>query len=1258
MLYRELVEFTPIETIIQLHESSKQDAAKDLVKTYEISEAMARKLNDLAFPQLQFDRASDNKGILIVGNYGTGKSHLMSVISAVAERAELTNLLTNTKVQESAKQIAGKFKVVRIEIGSVTRSLRDIILDEIQNALRSWGVDYQYSASNQLTNNKTILIESVAAFNEKYPDMGLLVVVDELLDYLSAREQHALILDLGFLRELGEVAKSCRFRFIAGLQESLFEAPRFSFVSEQLRRVRDRFEQITIAREDITYVVSQRLLKKTDAQKAKIREYLRKFAPLYKSMPERMDEFVNLFPIHPDYVEIFENLTIAEKRQVLKTFSVAIRDVLDMEVPVDQPGLISYDHYWKLIQDDPALRNIDDIAKVIEKSNILENLISNSYTRPNLKEMALRLIRALSVQRLTNLDVNSPLGVTAENLRDGLCLYLRLPPENKNADFLLDQVKVTLNEIIRTVQGQFIAHNHENEQYYLDITKSVDFDQKIHERGDAIDKVDLNMYFFDALRLALNLSDTTYLANYSIWFYELPWLGHNVMRPGYLFFGRPDERTTAQPPRDFYIFVLPPFLQQNWHDQQLADECIFHLTGLDDEFEAKIRLYAGARAMANESTEYRTQYANLSDAAFRNLMGWLREHAIEKLNVIFEGVDQPIKSILSQLRTTAIPSLEDLIRNVSAHLLQPEFEDRYPEYPKFTRLSQVVSENSRSTTAMEAIRSLCGRASQLGNAVLEGFGILDANGVIRPGNSTFAQHFLKRLQDLPEAQVVNRGDVIEEISAGLVPVEKDTHFKLEPEWVVVLLVALAYNGDIVLHLLNNEDIDASKVERVITHAMADLVNFRFYKRPKSIPMNSWISIFNGLGLPEGLLRDENTRERAVSELQSLVRVELDQVVKLIAQLEQGSRLWNTSIFSDRPTFVVEAGTVVGSDAPEVALSITDLLPGLRGYKQFLETLTIYKTVGMLNNLQLTQAQILEHLEYRSVVQRAHQLLDAVAQLQPLTSYLVEAQGNLPDEHPWVARAHQFQNTTLEALRKFGKGTQPFDVQQTLREINTLKTEYKHEYSIIHHDLVLTASSDDRRQRLQRDARYLTLHALSAIDLLAHSGDFSVIQQQLGGLIACRNFHDAVLDDSPTCPFCHLRPATQPATGNAEALLQRVDERLSQVLADWRAALVDNLSSATAQTSLAAMAPTERKPIEQFLKQPADAEDLPQGFVAAATQALHGIRAVTFNIELLVQALKAGGLPCTREELQSRFIQFLDVQMRGHDAGNTRLTLGE
>ena len=93
MKYGELIQFDPIETVVQLRDSGKEEEARRLVATYVISEDMAERLIDPVFAHLQFDRPQDNKGLLVVGNYGTGKSHLMSVLSAVAERADLASTL-------------------------------------------------------------------------------------------------------------------------------------------------------------------------------------------------------------------------------------------------------------------------------------------------------------------------------------------------------------------------------------------------------------------------------------------------------------------------------------------------------------------------------------------------------------------------------------------------------------------------------------------------------------------------------------------------------------------------------------------------------------------------------------------------------------------------------------------------------------------------------------------------------------------------------------------------------------------------------------------------------------------------------------------------------------------------------------------------------------------------------------------------------------------------------------------------------------
>lgn len=125
-------------------------------------------------------------------------------------------------------------------------------------------------------------------FGQAYPEHGLLLVVDELLDYLRARDDHEIILDLNFLREVGEVSKDLRFRFMAGVQEAIFDSPRFAFVADSIRRVKDRFEQILIVRNDVKFVVAERLLKKTAEQQAWIREYLMPFARFYGELNIRV----------------------------------------------------------------------------------------------------------------------------------------------------------------------------------------------------------------------------------------------------------------------------------------------------------------------------------------------------------------------------------------------------------------------------------------------------------------------------------------------------------------------------------------------------------------------------------------------------------------------------------------------------------------------------------------------------------------------------------------------------------------------------------------------------------------------------------------------------------------------------------------------------------------------------------------------------------------------------------------------------------
>jgi len=176
-----------VETAVQLRDADRESAAHQLVATYVVSDDMAEKLTAVLIPQIQFDQPADNKGFLVVGNYGTGKSHLMSVISAIAERAELLTGLTNPGVADAARRIAGKFKVARTELGA-TMDFREFVCSQLEEALAGWGIDYRFPPRDKIPNHKRAFEEMMSAFRGKYPEQGLLLVVDELLDYLKSRK--------------------------------------------------------------------------------------------------------------------------------------------------------------------------------------------------------------------------------------------------------------------------------------------------------------------------------------------------------------------------------------------------------------------------------------------------------------------------------------------------------------------------------------------------------------------------------------------------------------------------------------------------------------------------------------------------------------------------------------------------------------------------------------------------------------------------------------------------------------------------------------------------------------------------------------------------------------------------------------------------------------------------------------------------------------------------------------------------------------
>ena len=470
------------------------------------------------------------------------------------------------RVREAGQSIAGRFKVARTELGATTMDLRNFICSTLEGALETWGVEggFRFPPSDAIPNHKGAFEDMMAAFHGRYPDHGLLLAVDELLDYLRTRNDQQLVQDLNFLREVGEVCKDLRFRFIAGVQESVFDSARFAHVASSVRRVQDRFAQLRIAREDIKHVVAERLLKKSDEQRAKVTEYPAAVHPVLRAH-ER--EAGRLCAAVPGASGLHRHVRAAGRRgeapsaeDVLVGHGGQARRQASRGVPGPHRlrRLLGNAAHHAVLSVRPGSQGVADCSEVLEAR------IESAFTRPTYKPMALRIVHALSVHRLTHRDIHAPLGATAEELRDELCLYqagIEDMGSGEPDDDLRGQVETVLREIHRTVSGQFISSNRENGQYYLDLKKTEDLDAKLEDRAESLDPVQLNRHYYAALQRIMECTDDTYVAGYKIWEHELEWRERRASRLGYLFFGAPNERSTAVPPRDFYLYFLPPYEQ-------------------------------------------------------------------------------------------------------------------------------------------------------------------------------------------------------------------------------------------------------------------------------------------------------------------------------------------------------------------------------------------------------------------------------------------------------------------------------------------------------------------------------------------------------------------------------------------------------------------------------------------------------------------------------------------------------------------------
>jgi hypothetical protein len=959
-------------------------------------------------------------------------------------------------------------------------------------------------------------------------------------------------------------------------------------------------------------------------------------------MNERMDEFVRLFPVHPDYIDTFERVTAVEKREVLKTLSLAMKKLLDQKVPENRPGLIAYDSYWTNLRENPSFRAVPDIKAVIDCSQVLESRIEQAFTRPAYKPMALRIIHALSVHRLTTGDIYAPLGATAEELRDALCLYQPGIEDlgGDPADDLLSQVETVLREIHKTVSGQFISSNPDNRQFYLDLKKTDDFDALIEKRAESLDASQLDRYYYEALKRVMECTDQTYVTGYKIWQHELEWLEHKAARQGYLFFGAPNERSTAVPPRDFYLYFIQPFDPPHFKDEKKADEVFLRLTNTDEEFRTALTNYAAALDLASTSSGHaKATYESKATGFLRDLVGWLQKHMTDAFEVTYQGRTKSLvewakgKSIreLSGIASHERINFRDLVNTIAGIVLSAHFQDQAPEYPYF---SVLITGQNREQAAQDALRAIAGQnATRQATAVLDALELLDGER-LDPYRSKYAKHVLNILKKKGHGQVVNRSELIQD-DKGVEYMDKD-RYRLEPEWVAVVLAVLVYSGDLVLSIPGKK-FDATGLPQLAATSIDELAHFKHIERPKDWNLPALKALFELLGLTPGMAQlVTQGKEEPVQQLQKAISQVVEKLVLVQQSLQSGLPFWGRNLLAE-----------------EEAAQLRDRLDQT---KTFLESLQAYSSPGKLKNFRYDAQEVQRHEDGLAALSEIESLQELVSDLGPVASYLSTAEAVLPTDHEWVERMKATRDAVLAQVSDPAQRTSSAFRQQSLRKLTDLKKSYVQAYLAMHARARLGVNEDKRKSALMGDERLKTLSRLSTIDLMPrqHLTDF---QNRLAGLKSCFALTEQDLIAAPVCPHCSFRPGTEAPAAPAATVLDHLDTELDKLLEDWTQTLLANLEDPTTKERVKKiLPPAQRKIIEEFIQSRSLPEPVGNEFLEAVKQALTDLVLKAVKTEDLRAALLKGGSPATPAEMKKRFEDYLDELTKGHEPGKVRIVL--
>lgn len=1192
---RELINFERVKDVIDIDAiSDSRSMVEKYVITPSLEDHLVSIFNDL--------KKSTHKAPQIIGGYGSGKSHLLAFIITVLKQPEMTQYIKNDNVREIAGNLGRNFAVIHWELQPNDVELSAYFYDRLELQLfEKYGIEYSVPDTNVIDHKKEIL-KVLDMVKQEDPSRGLAVVVDEISDFLKQkRTKGEITRDVQFLRVLGQVSQESDFVFIGAMQEHVFTNPKYIDEAESFGRVAERFHIVTIKREDIKRVIAERVLAKTKEQRLQLEDLFKEYTEHFPVLRAKLEEYIDLFPLHPYVIQVFSELPYFEKRGVIQFTIQEVEKILDEEFP----SLITYDLIFNEITERHTIKNLESVSPVVEAVQTLDSKID--LLEKQRQETGKRIVNALGVLKLYGRSTNN--GATIEELSNTLLI---LPANQVIA--ARDELELVLNNLRKVTDGQFINKTNDG-YYYLDLSLDIDYDQVIQRRADNLPGGALDEEILAILKEQLMLEQSS---ENGVFLDSCRWPSRRSFREGSFVFVRNGD-VKKEVDGDYTIVFLSPF--SNTNPYKILPSTIVLSAKMDQSAVDLLKQVIAAKLLTGENFHrsiMQGKYINLKkDFTERFIKTYLEEGQVET-----DSGTKSVKSLISR----EFNNFDELFSEIKPVLLEDYFANKYPKHPRF---SQTITRDNIQGEFSNALKDLLNKGSQQSlfssaKSILKAFELIDNQGNISTAESEAAK-LIRQLAKENQGKNVDVKQIQDEFS--------DSPYGYDPIMTALVIIVLTYNGEIALKAAGGKTITSSEVADVFMTGIEAFTNIKYLTLESDFDIQPVIDLFIALELPQDKLRKSSKRSEAVQEFRS-------RYLEIKEQIEE-----------------------VKNKLSKLSIHESDILDieGLKKYHSELEVMPMedfekVKTPNDFKKITYTKDAITRIGEAYQLLKRLSHFYEFYfANLSKEIEYAREMDKILKN-YPNLFDANGIQDHIKGAfniLNDADKLLHYEELNPLLGKLQQAHNKYTSAYYHAHERYVGGKVDWKGLDEISRSIEFKSLKALKNISAL-NTQAFLKIEDEILKLknLQCIEFKVDLLQEKVICPFCEF-PKDFPMVDIGHKT-KEIEDSISDILNDWEANLLhevhnyrDNITYLTAE---------EQAIIQEVLNNSALPKDVTDDLIKALNNLFKELKIVEATPQQLLDELFSDARVLDYATFTERLDSFKQSLFAGHDLDKVRIKL--